>query len=310
LTRRALLLAATGGLLSVRHATGAAGADDVEVEPIALLPGLRLPPPPLILAMARVTLPPGVDTGATTVAGARLIVAEQGVLTVRVVGPDLPAAGPAPVGRIVSGPDNAIRLRQGQAIALPALAVDGLGNDRQEPVVVLDAAVFPAVPPRPRSFIGGDGADVRMLAVATLERAPDARVDFLLRRVALPAGAALPPQFGEGIAVLWVEEGRVAVEVAVGPVLLAVVAGRVGPTGSPRPAIEGAQAFLPTGSSAAIPAGATLRVAATPASAARLLLATLHPTADRGLRAAPNDDPGSRRDPRPRHEDGGKDGTD
>lgn len=297
-SRRSLLrsLAVAPVVLVRSRSAGAAPAGPgLEVDSVAALPGVRLPAGPLVLAIARVTLPPGIASGATTVAGARLIAAERGAVTLRLAGPDLPAFGPGPVGRVVVGPEAEFRLREGQALALPARAVEELANEGTAPAVALDAAIFPASARRPRSFIAADGTDVRLLASVRLDQAPAEPVDFALRRVSLPPGAAMPPQFGEGIALLWVASGRLQVEVAAGAASLAIVAGPVGPTGSPRTARAGTVAYLPAGSSAATPLGSTLLAGATANAASNLLLATLHPSAGRSQAALPNDAPGSRR---------------
>lgn len=273
-----LLLAALSALPMALAPGAAAHADALDVDPVALLAGVALPPPPLTVAVGRVDLPPGAATVATTPTGARLFAVEAGTVTVKLAGTaSQRAAAVAPFG--LGGPGGEMRLRAGSALTVPAELIEEVRNDGPVPAVALDAAAFPAAPrPLAAEVVTAGGVSFRLLAGGRLDDLPPGPVQLFLRRVTLPAGAELPPGLADGIALLHVEAGTVQLRPTAGR---ATVSGatswpQLGPGAEPAVVGRGQGVELPEGASAVVPHGADADAVNTGTAPAALLVLTIH----------------------------------
>lgn len=256
----------------------ATGGEGVSVAIIARLTELPLLPVPMLLVAARVSLPPGAEAAAVIPAGARAIAVEVGEVEVLAVGPE--AAWLAPRGALGDGSSLlSTTVRAGEAVSLPATAVEGMRNHGSGAATLLDVAVLPAGGPMPPpAFISGAGVEFRLLGSGVVE-APPPLADFVLRQVDLPPAGAMPTALGSGIALLLADRGRLAVEVIRGQIDVSIAAGGIGPAGRARPVDAGEVRVLPASSAAFIAAGAAVHVRAEGPTPARVLVVSLAPSA-------------------------------
>ncbi len=272
-------------LAAVAPPASAAAQERLKIEPVALLAGVLLPPAPLVVAVGRVSLPPGAAIAATTASGARLLAVEAGTVTVSVVGEGMarPPSGVPPFGPPPSGPRGQVRLRPGATLTAAAEVVREIRNDGAEPALALDAAVFPGGQrPLAPSVATRDGVAFDLLAGGVAAERPSGPVQLFLRRVRLPPRRMLPRGLAKGIALLYLETGAAT---------LRPIAGRTMTTEETRPPVVaaagpplevGAEVFLLPGGGAFVPheADADLQAGA---GGATLLVLTLHASAAQPL---------------------------
>ena len=286
LPRRRLPLVALAARSSPRIA---AAERRLEIEPVALLAGVVLPPPPLVVAVGRVSLPPGAAVAATTAGGARLVAAEAGTVTVKVVGEGVtrPPNGVPPFGPPQAGPKGQVRLRPGSALTVAAEVVREVRNDGAETALALDVAVFPGgARPLAPSVTTADGVVFTLLAGGVAAELPPGPVQIFLRRVVLPPRRALPRGLAEGIAVLHLEAGAATLRPVAGGAFVTEAWRwpRVGEAGEPRPLAVGTEVALLPGGGAFVPYEGDAEVRAGVGGATMLVL-TVHASAVQPLAA-------------------------
>jgi len=272
LSRRNLFLAALTLLLPRRTAAQTAAPD---IYPLAAMTGVVLPPGPLELAIARVTLPPGADVPATTPDGVRMLAPEGGAAVA-----EIGATARDPVGGGGAVAPGAVTVADGSALAIDAATLGRVRNPAAQPLTLLDAAVFSQPErPLPPSLTTADGLHFRALARGAMADAPPSPADVSLLAIDLPAGSALPSAVTAGPALIRVERGAVAMQVLRGAAEVAVSVGwpSLSPVGEAEPAAAGATLALETGSAAWLPPGAAAAVANAGDGPARLLALLVRP---------------------------------
>lgn len=274
-TRRQLVVAIVGlgaGRGGLRQVVAAQPATTVRT--IAAMTHVSLPAPPLALALARASLPAGVDVPAATAGGVRVIVPENGPVVARAttrgsVGPD----DHRPLGL-----PGDIPVSPGAALALAAADLAALRNPGPNPVMVLDAAVFPAGDrPPPAALTTAAGVQVRLLAYGVLDDLPPARFDVTLLDAEIDPLGEAPPSLAVGPLLARVEAGSVVVFAAGPGVFTASSAGRSSLAGlaTGRLAVVGVAVPLAGGSAVFMRAAAAARIVASGPSPARLLILRL-----------------------------------
>jgi len=196
-----------------------------------------LPPPPSVVALARLTLAPGAEFSDVSVAGPELIAVESGTLTVTVAGEDEDAEeiaesvrrGSTPVPEASATPldEFTFALAPGDSMSIPGDNGHTMRNLKDAPTVFLTAAVTaqPATgiesawPPGSTNPMP-DGLTIEPLDVgydnATSTTVP-ARIT--LNRVTGVTGDFIPRSQASGPELLVVEEGALEVQVESGQVL-------------------------------------------------------------------------------------------
>lgn len=267
------LLAAAWSAFGAR-AVAVAADPEPRIEPLVRLPRAAVPPGQLLLAAARLVIPPGVAVATATPAGLRALAVEAGLVSVKVAMPGrrlLAHAGDA----ANAGALEDILVVPGHALSLPATAIEGLRNPGLDPAVLVDTVLFPAAPePPPPAFISGSGVEFRLLGAGVMTAAPR-RAEFVLNRIDLPPAAVVPVALTRGIALALVDGGRFVLMVERGAAEVAIAAAGIGPAAAPRSVRAGDGRTLPAGSAAFVPAGGAIRLAVAGPSPGRLLLVTL-----------------------------------
>jgi hypothetical protein len=179
-----------------------------------------LPPPPMVLDLARLTYAPGSDGTSRALPGLLLLAVEAGTLTVQLDG-----AGELTHADYTETVHGTLILNAGDGLALYPATSAAFRNNGAMPVLAFAAGIFPATavqsgpvpagPPQsqaqsarwPENALAG--AVVHPLAGGWLVDPPPRSATVELRRLSLPPNGSMP-MIAPGAAVLSVEAGALS----------------------------------------------------------------------------------------------------
>ena len=188
--------------------------------------GATLPPPPVVVDLARLTYAPGSGGSSRALPGQLLLAVESGTLTVHLDG----------AGQLLQQDQPAVRaqgrltLDAGDGLVLPAATAAAFRNEESVPVVALGVGLFPAAVARGPASVGlpqghtaparwaddaSPGASAQPLAGGWLVDSAGGPVAVELRRMSLPPQGKAAWS-GDGAAVLAVETGALTLTVGQG----------------------------------------------------------------------------------------------
>ena len=287
-TRRTLLTVSLAWLAAppTRWGSPRAGAAPDLAEELVAVQVADLAPP-LFLAIAQVVVPPGATIDAGTTTGSRLLVVESGTLTVSAA---VDGVGVGLGRAVVAHPTAHDRvLAPGDRLGLAAGEIDRLRNDGARPTVFLDAALLPAAArPDDGAFTTDDGVSFQLLAGAVVDAAPSGPVVVRLRRLRLAGGQGMPTPPVAGLALVYVESGRLRLVPAGAGVQYsrAAAATPYSAAGPMRPVAAGSAVDLTAGGAALLPGAAASESRNPRSSASTLLVVEVRPVAESGARPA------------------------
>ena len=180
-------------------------------------PGAVLPPPPVVVDLARLTYAPGSGGSSRALPGQLLLAVESGTLTVHLDGAGQLLRQDQPAVRV----QGRLTLDAGDGLVLPAATAAAFRNEKSVPVVALGVGLFPAAVARGPASVGlpqghtaparwvdevSPGASARPLDGGWLVDSAGGPAAVELRRMSLPPQGEAEWS-GDGAAVLAVEAG-------------------------------------------------------------------------------------------------------
>jgi len=193
------------------HAAVSAAALPEASTSLARITELVLPPPPVVIDLARLLYAPGADGPSHALSGPLLLVVESGSLTAHLAG----SGQLVHADRTAEAAEGTLSLRVGDNLVLPAATPAAFHNGGDVPVIALVAGVFPAVAvasglgrigPARWADAWSPGATVQPLVGGWMLDLPSGPSTVALRRMSLRPGDGVPLT-APGPAILAVETG-------------------------------------------------------------------------------------------------------
>lgn len=241
----------------VRQGSGTISVERVRIARHTHNAGLA---PPLTLGLARVVLPPGAASRATTPGGIRMLFVEEGLLGVALAAPDATAIDAADLAVAAPLPDlnREVQIPAGTSMTFGTPGLAMVRNAGSRPVVLLDAAVYPSTPrPLAPDFTTIEGVSFQLLASVKAESAPTGPLFAVLERLRLGLSSDLPEDLLAGVTLIYLGGGALALIASAGRVYASRAASApYAMPGALEPIASGDRHNLTAGGVLFLPAGA------------------------------------------------------